>query len=81
MEITIGNLWKNKKLLKEIGGIIYLKEADEHENNNPYVVCDLSANFVNEYGERKRSIVDFSISKYYDMNNERYIKPNRKVYI
>ena len=69
MEITIGNLWKNKKLLKENGGIIYLKETDLHENNNPYVVCDLSANFVNEYGERKRSIVDFSISKYYDMNS------------
>jgi|TARA_R100000988_G_C3969668_1_gene150806 hypothetical protein len=82
MEITIKELWKNKKLIRANANIIYLSKKNYEENKNLYYLDErFSANFEDEFGNRKRSIVDFSISKYDDINAERFIKPNRKVFV
>ena len=80
--IKLKDLWKNKRLMSYNGGIIYLTESNYLENWNPYCLDEkLSANRIDNNGNRTRAIYDFSVSKYYDYNNERYLKPNRTVYV
>ena len=82
MEITIKELWKNKKLIKANANIIYLSKKNYEDDKNHYYLDEkLSANFVDESGNKKRSIVDFCVSKWADINGFRYIKPNKKVFI
>ena len=80
--IKLKDLWKDKRLLSYNGGIIYLTESNYLENWNPYCLDEkLSANRIDNNGNRTRSIYDFSVSKYYDYNSERFLKPNRIVYV
>ena len=80
--IKLKDLWKNKRLMNYNGGIIYLTESNYLENWNPYCLDEkLSANRIDNNGNRTRAIYDFSVSKYYDYNAARYLKPNRIVYV